>query len=74
MARTTRIVWDIPPEEHAFWRAQARACDLTVGELLYVLASVYVLEGWALGEVPRSAQCLHAAYERVRARHEGRKG
>jgi hypothetical protein len=72
MAQPTRIVWDIPPEEHAFWLAQARCCNLSVGELIYVLASVYVLEGWPVGGVPPTAQCLHACYQRVRAARQRR--
>jgi hypothetical protein len=75
---TVAITWTLPPEEHAFWLSQARECNLTVGEYIYVLASVHALERWGLGEAPASAQSLRAAWWRIQRnkalRLERRKG
>jgi predicted RNA polymerase sigma factor len=60
------VTWTLPLEEHAFWLAQARECDLTVGEFIYVLASVHAAEKWPMSEAPASIQALRGAWERIR--------
>jgi hypothetical protein len=71
-ARTVRVTWDIPIEEHAFWLSQARECGLTVGEYIYVLATVHALDSVALGEAPPSSQALRQAWARIRAARDKR--
>ena len=73
--KTTEVKWQLSAEEHAFWLSQARKFDLTVGELIYVLATDAILEGWSVEALPPEAMArveniprIDAAVERRRAR------
>lgn len=78
MARTVTITWTLTAEEHAVWLSQARVTGYSVGQYIYLLAALHLIDDYPVGRLPGTFIALRhglmlARWQRNWRQHGGKR-